>query len=424
MKELLASYILHLASRVPHLTEKRFLVILITSDLALKTFRLWDPSKTYFDEGPFYIKAARDLLQGIATTNFEHPPLAKIILAASIAIFGDNPFGWRLPSVLLGTIGVVFTYLLAKKLTGSKRIAALAAVLLSFEFGWFVSSRIATLEIFLASFLLIGAYFAVSFWKKQSLVNLGLMGVFFGAALATKWSAVLLISWVFLFLLIFQKNNLVKKLTSLLVASLIILAIYLASYFFYFQGHSFSQFVDLHKSMYSYHTQTVPSVQKRVQEKSSPTDFYLFEPWTWVLDPMFPYYGEIKADKTKMVLLFFNPIIFWGGLVGLLVLIREQFKKVSPEKIFLVGAFLSQWLVWFFVGRYSLPYYLLAGIPFLVISFTLILQRVYGKSRSWFYVLVLGSIAAFAIFYPVLSGLSIPSLYAQLLTTFREFKGN
>ena len=38
--------------------------------------------------------------------NLEHPWLSKAFIAAGIAIFGDNTFGWRIFNVILGTFSI------------------------------------------------------------------------------------------------------------------------------------------------------------------------------------------------------------------------------------------------------------------------------------------------------------------------------
>ena len=71
--------------------------------LALVWHRLGIPSKIYFDE-VHYIKAARALLE-LKRANPEHPMLGKEIIAASIALLGDKPLFWRVPSALFGALG-------------------------------------------------------------------------------------------------------------------------------------------------------------------------------------------------------------------------------------------------------------------------------------------------------------------------------
>jgi len=73
--------------------------------LALVLQRLAIPSKTMFDE-IHYLPAARRSIHLTRRLNPEHPLLAKEFLALSMRYVGDTPFGWRLPSALLGTIGL------------------------------------------------------------------------------------------------------------------------------------------------------------------------------------------------------------------------------------------------------------------------------------------------------------------------------
>ncbi len=97
-----------------------------------------------FDEA-YYVPAARDLIAG-AVSNVEHPPLAKGLIAVGILAFGDQGIGWRLPSILAGTIAILLLYLLTRQLA-DKRTALLAAFLLGFESLWFVHASIAMLDI-------------------------------------------------------------------------------------------------------------------------------------------------------------------------------------------------------------------------------------------------------------------------------------
>ena len=59
----------------------------------------------YFDE-VHYLPAARELLALDEFTNREHPLLGKELIALGIALFGDNPVGWRLLPTLLGTLAL------------------------------------------------------------------------------------------------------------------------------------------------------------------------------------------------------------------------------------------------------------------------------------------------------------------------------
>ena len=78
-----------------------FLVAILIG-LAAEMLFLWGvatPHKLVFDE-IHYVPAARALLALNAPLNTEHPLLAKEFIAAGIALFGDNCFGWRFFSTI------------------------------------------------------------------------------------------------------------------------------------------------------------------------------------------------------------------------------------------------------------------------------------------------------------------------------------
>jgi predicted membrane-bound dolichyl-phosphate-mannose-protein mannosyltransferase len=96
--------------------------------LVTRAVSLARPDGALILDEKYYVNAARVIL-GIAAPadtygdhpkgldpNTEHPPLAKILVAGSMAVLGDNLYGWRLPSVLLGMASVLLTYGISRRL--------------------------------------------------------------------------------------------------------------------------------------------------------------------------------------------------------------------------------------------------------------------------------------------------------------------
>ncbi len=128
--------------------------------LIVRSMGFSSPTILMVDE-VYYAPAANSLLHLHGDPNFVHPPLGKVLIAIGIALFGYNSFGWRIDSVLSGSIIVPVSYLIGRKvfndLTG-----LLTATLLLFDPLQQVMSRIAMLDIFLALFVTL-AFLALSY---------------------------------------------------------------------------------------------------------------------------------------------------------------------------------------------------------------------------------------------------------------------
>lgn len=144
-----------------------------------------------FDE-VYYVNAAR-VIAGIhppagsnyadsplgVDPNAEHPQLAKLIMAASIEALGDDPWGWRLPSVLVGTVGLLGMFALVRAAGGSRWLAVGAVALMATDNLLLVHGRIATLDIYAVAAMLFGV---VAYLRGRPLVA----GAVIGVGLCTK----------------------------------------------------------------------------------------------------------------------------------------------------------------------------------------------------------------------------------------------
>lgn len=85
-----------------------------------------------------------------------HPPLGKWMIAAGIQLFGNTPFGWRIASVVAGTVAVAVMVRLARRMFRSTLLGGLAGLLFSLDGMEFVQSRVAMLDIFYLLFVVAG----------------------------------------------------------------------------------------------------------------------------------------------------------------------------------------------------------------------------------------------------------------------------
>lgn len=157
--------------------------------LALAWHRLGIPTRIYFDE-VHYVAAARKLLE-MVPANTEHPLVGKEIIAAAIALLGDKPLNWRIPSALFGAIGL-FAFGRMLWWASLRRFATITGMLLlATNFVWFVQSRIAMLDMFMAGFGMVALWqfaAALRLPSARARWRLAICGVCLGLALGAKWS--------------------------------------------------------------------------------------------------------------------------------------------------------------------------------------------------------------------------------------------
>ncbi|MET1160615.1 MAG: glycosyltransferase family 39 protein [Thermoprotei archaeon] len=93
--------------------------------------------------------------------NTEHPPLAKYLVALSIALLGDYPIAWRIPSIIAGALTVLISFLIVLKITGSETLAFIVALFVGIDPMMRSLSSIALLDVFVALFTVLALYFIV-----------------------------------------------------------------------------------------------------------------------------------------------------------------------------------------------------------------------------------------------------------------------
>ena len=146
-----------------------------------------------------------------------HPDVGKWLIGAGEKLFGLDPTGWRIASVVAGALMVLVMIRLVRRLTGSTALGCVAGLLLCFDGLHFVLSRLALLDIFVAFFTLCAIHCLVADrqWFRARLARLsptpvtsgfgpvrGLLwrpwlalgGVCFGLAVGTKWSALYVVA--------------------------------------------------------------------------------------------------------------------------------------------------------------------------------------------------------------------------------------
>jgi len=408
----------------------------------------------YFDEA-HHVRTAHDYVHGNPATEWTHPPMGKNFIATGIAIGGMNPWAWRLPGALFGVGMVLLLFALARQMFNSNEWGLFASTIFAFDFMRFTQTRIATLDTYVTFFIIAMYLFMFmyiqgvktrSFWKSAGL--LFLCGISVGLAIASKWQGVYaLIGLPILFFPVWYRMlkedvKLAIKTVFICIGAFIItpFIVYALSYIPFVIGAGAESFgnavrifwrnqVDMltfHSGVISYHPYGSPWWE-----------------WPLMLTP-FHYYARIINGYRISIVAFENPAIWWFGIpvflfalyriirprIEVVVKTKAQLKrerkeakkqpnteaeaggmKFSPplllrnyNMIFILIAYLAQYLPWVFVPRETYIYHYFPSVPFVVLLITWFFKEEVRK--PWIAVIyVLIVIGLFAMAYPVLSGM-------------------
>jgi len=376
--------------------------------------RLTIPSAPYFDE-VHYLPAARALLDQSDWLNREHPLLGKQIMAAGIALLGDNPLGWRIFSVMAGA-AALFAFCRALWFAGNSHFASIAfGILLATGFSLFVHTRIAMLDIFMVCF------FAIALWQLAAAMRepetgrrrLAVAGIALGLSMASKWNAAVLAvipGLAFLVLrafagrrrLLMSRRGMPLPGMTLLEAGIWLGAVplltywltFLPAYFFASGALEPGGFAALHRDMAALQS----SVIQPHPYQSNWTDWLLNIRAIWYL------YEPVDGAQ-RGILLIGNPLTMLLGLPAMVWCLWAGITRKRWDALAVFIFFAVSIIFWMAVNKpvqfyyhYFLPScFLLAG---LAMALDAMWRR--GKRRVAGGILA-GSVAVFGWFYPILS---------------------
>jgi dolichyl-phosphate-mannose-protein mannosyltransferase len=384
--------------------------------------RLTVPGVPYFDE-VHYLPAARAVLELSQATNIEHPPLAKQIIAAGIALFGDNPLGWRIFSVVFGTLAL-FAAMRAMWFASCTRPTGPAASLLTglfvaTNFLLFVHARIAMLDVFMVAFLMLAAWMFAAALRENETARwrLAVAGVALGCAMASKWNAIPLAVLPGLAFLAARwaagRRRLVLSARGWPIGGmtlweaglwlgLVPLLVYAATFWPFLcwtvPGGDPSGLIDLHRHMLALQTQ-VPEPHP-----------YQSQWWDWMINRRTIWYLYEPVDGAQRgIMLIGNPVTMWFGLIamGWCAWAGWQSRKDTPrwDCIALVAVYLASLCLWI-VAPKAVQFYFHYFPAGMAISAALAL----GVERLWQrgerlvpWAISLGALGFFIYWFPILT---------------------
>ncbi|XUU59821.1 phospholipid carrier-dependent glycosyltransferase [Erythrobacter sp. HA6-11] len=381
---------------------------------ALAAIRLTVPESFYFDE-VHYVPAARDMVEGSVYRNQEHPLFGKLMIALGMAIFGDGALGWRIMSLLAGTLAL-FASMRALWFASQSRFASIAfGILLASGFALFVQSRIAMLDIFMASALSVAAWqFAAAIREPESgRWRLAITGFALGLAIASKWNAVPLAILPGLAFLVARfaahRRRLIMSARGIPVPGISLweaaiwlgltpLAVYAATFLpvWTMNGSPLAGggLFAMHVHMLELQTQIL---------KAHPYQSTLAD---WIVNWRAIWYLYEPVDGTQRgIMLIGNPLTMLIGLPALFWCALNGIRKNDWAKLSVVIGYLASISLWLFAEK-SVQFYYHYFVPscFLLAALSLVLDALWQNGRRAFAGgVLLASIALFAWFFPILS---------------------
>lgn len=382
----------------------------------------------YVNDACWYLFSSGDVCDVAQEMNLEHPPLGKWIIAASMSLFGDTIVGQRLLVALIGTATVPLVYLLARKLLRSRLGAAVAAGLLAVDFTHFVLSRAAMLDVPLVFFAVL-AFLAMARAREEpepgDLRWRCLAGAATGAAIATKWTGVLVllsaVALAYTWDLLarrgpHERHPVIRAVRQrgagwLLAFVLVPAIVYSFTFIGRVHGDVFawpwsdtswlSALWERQLTTFEFHSQHIWSHR------------YASEPWAWPLAKRgFVMAGNAAAGR--LVVATGNPIVWSAGLSATLYVgfrwLRER--RARSAEAFLLTTVALSYLPWFVYlalitwGREStFIFYFLPTVPLIYIALGYAAARA-SRARIGRMVVAVGTaavLAMFAFYYPLMT---------------------
>lgn len=413
----------------------------------------------YFDE-IYHPRTAYENITHRYPYENTHPPLGKLIIALGMLIFGVNPFGWRFFGTLCGVLMVPLAYMMGKKMFKKTSWASLTAFIFTFDFMHLSQTRLATIDSYTAFFVMAMYYFmylyiSKSFYNegfKSTVMPLLASGICFGLGVATKWQGIYAGAGlcVLFFITLYRryaefkeaerilklrgksaKNSedgaYLKSITetfkpnaikTVLCGGLFFVVIPFIIYFLSYipamntESTGLSFFFTNQSSMLNYHS-TVDADHP-----------YMSDWWSWALDmvPLYAYGPNrmfVPQGTSMGISSFGNPFVWWLTIPSLVWTIYMFItKKGNTELKTMLAGFLAMYLPWVLVSRSSFIYHFFPCVIFVVLMSVHFMKNWYEnnpKVRKYIIIYAAAVFVLFVLYYPVLTGIAVPTEYATAL---------
>jgi dolichyl-phosphate-mannose--protein O-mannosyl transferase len=141
--------------------------------------------------------------------------------------------------------------------------------------------------------------------------------------------------------------------------------------------------------------------------------------YQWLLDirPILYYMvNETEAGFTTRFAAFNSPVVAWGGLAALVVTAVQTVRRRCGKGLLILVGYLAQLLPWVFISRITFAYHYFPCILFLSLALAFVFNDLVESGRRWrgaVYGLTGTAAGLYALFYPALIGLRVPTWFMK-----------
>jgi Gpi18-like mannosyltransferase/4-amino-4-deoxy-L-arabinose transferase-like glycosyltransferase len=381
--------------------------LLLVSFIALGTisrfWRLSHPPSIVFDEVHF-VTQARHYLHAEPFLD-PHPPLAKLLIALGIGLFGDRALSWRLANAAIGTVLVGLTYLLGRRLFSNRLAAALAAGAVLCDGMFLVDSRVAVIDIVYLTCAAWSYLLLFRFLQSQEQANarrtLAWLGVSLGLCLSAKLyvpaaTFVLVVGFVLLRLCRSRREAagrpglLSLRVTGALallggVSATVYLAVFLPHYWLgWWRGLG---------DLFAYYGGVI-WYERSVYAATHP---YAAPWWSWPLMLRPIAYWQNFPDRGEVAVIWGggNPALWWGALSAIVIAAVKIKRGADLSRVFLVAGYVLYLAIWVPIGRTLFLYHYMPAVYCGFLALGAALANCWeGRAKTWEHALLMLPVAA------------------------------
>ena len=141
--------------------------------------------------------------------------------------------------------------------------------------------------------------------------------------------------------------------------------------------------------------------------------------YQWIFDgrPIL-YFRDLDVPGMKSLFASFNnPLVSWAGLAAFFGVAVQTVRRRCGRGLFILIAILSQFVPWLPIGRILFAYHYFPTVLFLCFAIAYLMDGMMARRREGCRLAVYGftgcAVGLYAVFYPELIGLYMPTWYAQ-----------